>query len=211
MKPEVTVAVVNAVTAVLVAATASGCTKQLAPSTVTGASTTSTTTTTGAASSTSAVATTSTPATTRSGHSGATTVRPPGSGGAAPAQPPGGGGAAPAAGSASSTNGHAKVIINGQDQHFQGPVTCRTTSGFTFIQLGPIPTKTTVPPPAGTAQITMTAANPPSLTLATFNINGVIMFAGSSSGNGQVSAQGNSYKVTGNSGAGTDFEIDVAC
>jgi hypothetical protein len=56
-----------------------------------------------------------------------------------------------------------------------------------------------------------TDTDPPTLNLATFNINGVLMFAGASSGNGQVSANGNSYKVVGDSGAGTHFEIDATC
>jgi hypothetical protein len=120
-------------------------------------------------------------------------------------------GSAAAAAAASAGTGQATVIINGQDQHFQGPVTCRTASGLKFIFLGPPPTTVSVVPPDGTGQINMTDTDPPTLNLATFNINGTLMFAGVSSGNGQVSANGDSYTVTGDSGAGTHFEIDASC
>lgn len=117
--------------------------------------------------------------------------------------------AAPGAGT-----GQATVKINGQDQHFGGQVTCRTDSGMKVIYLGPPPTNVSLIPPDGTGQIIMSDTNPPTLNLATAKINGVLIFAGAGSGgsgNGQVSANGDSYTVTGELGTGTLFEIDTTC
>lgn len=96
----------------------------------------------------------------------------------------------------------AKVIINGQDQNFQGPAVCQNVRQYRNIFLGPVPATVRIVPPEGTGMITLNDTDPPTVNLVSFNIDGVMMFA--DSGNARVAKDGNSYQIVGDgSGPGT--------
>ncbi|MGC2379092.1 MAG: lipoprotein LpqH [Mycobacterium sp.] len=117
-----------------------------------------------------------------------------------------------------STSGHAKVVIDGQDQNVQGQVTCQKAGGQLQIGIGQPGTQTAV-------AVQATDANPPAVhQIALGNVNGVTLAyqQGSPGASAQATEDGNGYKFTGtatgintaNPMAGTvskSFEIDVTC
>jgi lipoprotein LpqH len=117
-----------------------------------------------------------------------------------------------------STSGHAKVVIDGQDQKVNGQVTCQKAGGQLQIGVGQPGTPTAI-------AVQGTDANPPVVhQIALGNVNGVTLTyqQGSPGASAQATKDGNGYKFTGtatgintaNPMAGTvskSFEIDVTC
>ena len=117
-----------------------------------------------------------------------------------------------------STSGHAKVVIDGQDQNVKGQVTCQKAGGELQIGIGQTGTPTAV-------AVQATDANPPSVhQIALGNVNGVNLAyqQGSPGASAQATQDGNGYKFTGTAtGVNTanpmagmvskSFEVDVTC
>jgi len=124
--------------------------------------------------------------------------------------------AATAPATATAGAGTTKVIIDGQDQHVQGTVSCATANGNVNIAIGGAST--------GIGAV-LSDANPPVVhSVGLGNVNGVnLAYSDSAPGAGsaQATKDGNAYKITGNA-TGIDmsnptqpvtkpFEIDVTC
>ncbi|BBU20501.1 lipoprotein LpqH [Mycobacterium xenopi] len=117
-----------------------------------------------------------------------------------------------------STSGHAKVVVDGQDQNVNGPVTCQKAGGQLQIGIGQ-------PGSPNTVAVQATDADPPTIhQIALGTINGVPLAyqQGSPGANAQATKDGNGYKFSGtatgmnpsNPMAGMvskPFEVDVTC
>lgn len=117
-----------------------------------------------------------------------------------------------------STSGHAKVVVDGQDQNVNGPVTCQKAGGQLQIGIGQ-------PGSPNTVAVQATDADPPAIhQIALGKVNGVALAyqQGSPGASAQATKNGNSYKFTGTA-TGMDpsnpmaglvskpFEVDVTC
>ncbi len=117
-----------------------------------------------------------------------------------------------------STSGHAKVVVDGQDQNVNGPVTCQKAGGQLQIGIGQ-------PGSPNTVAVQATDADPPAIhQIALGTINGVPLAyqQGSPGASAQATKDGNGYKFSGtatgmspsNPMAGMiskPFEVDVTC
>jgi lipoprotein LpqH len=117
-----------------------------------------------------------------------------------------------------STTGHAKVVVDGQDQNIQGPVTCQKAGGQLQIGIGQ-------PGSPNTVAVQATDADPPAIhQIALGTVNNVTLAyqQGSPGASAQATKDGNGYKFTGTA-TGVDksnptagmvskpFEVDVTC
>ena len=115
-----------------------------------------------------------------------------------------------------STSGHAKVIVDGQDQNVTSPVTCQKAGGQLQIGIGQSGSPNTV-------AVQATDAAPPAIhQIALGTVNGMPLAyqQGSPGASAQAAKDGNGYKFTGTA-TGMDsanpmagmvskpFEIDV--
>ena len=122
------------------------------------------------------------------------------------------------AGQTVSTSGHAKVVVDGQDQNVAGAVTCQKAGGQLQIGIGQ-------PGSPGTVGVQATDADPPAIhQISLGTINGVALAyqQGSPGASAQATKNGNGYKFTGTA-TGVDpsnpmagmvskpFEVDVTC
>jgi ipoprotein LpqH len=116
-----------------------------------------------------------------------------------------------------STTGHAKVVVDGQDQNAKGPVTCQKAGGALQIGIGK--------GGPNAVAVQATDANPPDVQqIALGKVNGVTLSfqKGSPGASAQATEDGNGYKFTGTA-TGMDpsnpmaglvskpFEVDVTC
>lgn len=117
-----------------------------------------------------------------------------------------------------STKGHAKVVVDGQDQNAKGQVTCQKAAGELQIGIGQ-------PGSSNAVAVQATDANPPVVhQIALGTVNGVNLAyqQGSPGASAQASKDGDGYKFTGTA-TGVDpsnpmagmvskpFEVDVTC
>ena len=117
-----------------------------------------------------------------------------------------------------STSGHAKVVVDGQDQHVTGPVTCQQAGGQLQIGIGQ-------PGSPNTVAVQATDVKPPvarQISLGTVNGVSLVYQEGSPGASAQGSKDGDGYKFTGTA-TGIDktnpmagmvsksFEVDVTC
>lgn len=122
------------------------------------------------------------------------------------------------AGQTVSTSGHAKVIVDGQDQKVQGPVTCQKAGGELQIGIGQAGSPNTV-------AVQATDTDPPAIhqiSLGTVNNVTLAYQQGSPGASAQATKDGNGYKFTGTA-TGIDksnpmagmvskpFEVNVTC
>ncbi len=117
-----------------------------------------------------------------------------------------------------SNSGHAKVVVDGQDQHVNGPVTCQQAAGQLQISIGQ-------PGSPNTVAVQATDANPPvarQISLGTINGIALVYQQGSPGASAQGTKDGDGFKFTGTA-TGIDknnpmagevsksFEVDVTC
>jgi ipoprotein LpqH len=117
-----------------------------------------------------------------------------------------------------STNGHAKVIVDGKDQNINGSVTCQKAGGELQIGIGQ-------PGSASTVAVQATDANPPAIhQIALGTVDNVTLAyqQGSPGASATATQNGDDYKFTGTA-TGMDknnmmaglvskpFEVDVTC
>lgn len=116
-----------------------------------------------------------------------------------------------------STSGHAKVVIDGQDQNAKGQVVCQKAAGQLQIGIGQ-------PGSPGAIAVQATDADPPAIhQIALGTVNGVALAyqQGTPGVSAQSSKNGNGYKFTGTA-TGVDksnpmqpltkpFDIEVTC
>ncbi|MBV8860522.1 MAG: lipoprotein LpqH [Mycobacterium sp.] len=117
-----------------------------------------------------------------------------------------------------STSGHAKVVVDGQDQNVTSPVTCQKAGGALQIGIGQ-------PGSPNTVAVQATDANPPvarQISLGTVNGVALVYQQGSPGASAQATTDGDGYKFTGTA-TGLDksnpmaglvsksFEVDVTC
>ncbi|MBV9089277.1 MAG: lipoprotein LpqH [Mycobacteriaceae bacterium] len=117
-----------------------------------------------------------------------------------------------------STSGHAKVVVDSQDQNVTGPVTCQKADGQLQIGIGQ-------PGSPNVVAVQATDAEPPvarQISLGTVNGVALAYQQGSPGASAQAARDGNGYKFTGTA-TGLDktnpmaglvsksFEVDATC